>query len=56
MSVEIIMENLDFLTILIINLHLVVGELSVKEVEYSKTTKILLLCLDPSLTRFGSTT
>ncbi|KAL9962654.1 hypothetical protein ACROYT_G031775 [Oculina patagonica] len=29
----------------------VVGELGVKEVEYSKTTKKLLLCLEPSLTR-----
>jgi len=29
----------------------VVGELGVKEVEYSKTTKKLLLCLQPSLTR-----
>jgi len=31
----------------------VVGELAVKEVEYSKTTKKLLLCLEPTLTRSG---
>ena len=35
------------------NVYLVVGELGVKEVEYSKTTKKLLLCLKPSLTRLG---
>ena len=34
-----------------VNLHLVVGEFAVKEVEYSETTKKLLLCLQPSLTR-----
>ena len=37
--------------VLMVNLHLVVGELGVKEVEYSKTTKNLLLHLEPSLTR-----
>ena len=34
-------------------LYVVVGELAVKEVEYSKTTKKLLLCLQTSLTRSG---
>ena len=34
-----------------INLYLVVGEFAVKDVEYSKTTKKLLLCLQPSSTR-----